>query len=145
MAESDLEVDLSFFASLTGDRGRIANIHEGNLTVGHLFAAAFRSMAANYARCAAALSPEKDWDRVVFSGGLALRFPRLRRDVLAALGNPAYRITPGEEDTLRGLLALALVCDGRGGNGRGRGPNARGHVVTRRIHRPPPLRSRRSP
>jgi xylulokinase len=112
-ADSDLEVDLSFFASLTGDRGRIANIHEGNLTVGQLFAAAFRSMAANYARCAAMLSPEKGWERVVFSGRLALRFPQLRREILAALGNPPFRVAAGEEDTLRGLLALALVCVGR--------------------------------
>ena len=113
VGESDLEVDLSFFASLTGDRGRIANIHEGNLSVGHLFAAAFRSMAANYARCAALLSPDRDWDGVAFSGGLALRFPRLRQDILAALGDPPCRISTSEEDTLRGLLALALVCDGR--------------------------------
>ena len=39
--ETDLEVDLSFFASMTGDRGRIGNIHEGNLSVGHLFARPF--------------------------------------------------------------------------------------------------------
>ena len=110
---SNLSAILILFASLTGDRGWITNIHEGNLTVGQLFAAAFRSMAANYARCAAILSPHHDWDRVVFSGGLALRFPRLRKEILAALGTPPFRITPGEEDTLRGLLALALVCDGR--------------------------------
>jgi hypothetical protein len=113
VADSDLEVDLSFFASFSGDRGCIGNIHEGNLTVGQLFAAAFRFMAANYARCAAVLSPHHDWDRVVFSGGLALRFPRLRKDILVALGNPPFRITPGEEDTLRGLMVLALVCEGR--------------------------------
>jgi sugar (pentulose or hexulose) kinase len=113
VGESDLEVDLSFFASLTGDRGRIANIHEGNLSVGHLFAAAFRSMAANYARCADLLSPNRDWDGIAFSGGLATRFPRLRRGILSALGDPPYRISTSEEDTLRGLLALALVCDGR--------------------------------
>jgi sugar (pentulose or hexulose) kinase len=111
--ESDLQVDLSFFASLTGDRGRIANIHEGNLSVGHLFAASFLSMAANYASCAARLSPEREWERVAFSGGLALRQPRLRREILAALGHPRSRTSESEEETLRGLLALALVCEGR--------------------------------
>ena len=110
---SDLEVELSFFPSFTGDRGRIGNIHEGNLSVGSLFMAAFRSMAANYARCAAILSPEHDWDRVVFSGGLAQRFERLRGECLAALGDPQSRLCPTEEETLDGLLALALVCDGR--------------------------------
>ena len=49
VGETDLEVDLSFFPCMTGDRGRIANIREENLSVGHLFVAAFRSMAENYA------------------------------------------------------------------------------------------------
>jgi len=111
--DTDLVVDLSLFPSLTGERGGIANIHEGNLTVGHLFAAAFRTMAANYARCAGVLSPDRDWDRVVFSGGLAQRFARLRRDILTALAQPPARLCSTEEDTLRGLLVLALVCDGR--------------------------------
>jgi sugar (pentulose or hexulose) kinase len=111
VAETDLDVDLSFFASLTGDRGSIANIREGNLSVGHLFLAAFRSMAANYARCTAALTPAGEWNRTVFSGGLALRLPRLRQEILAQLGNPPHRVGTSEEDTLRGLLALALVCD----------------------------------
>jgi len=108
--ETDLEVDLSFFASLTGDRGSITNIREGNLTVGHLFAAAFRSMAANYGHCADILSPEREWDRVVFSGGLAQKVPRLRRDLLAALDNPPSRLSDTGEDTLRGLLLLAARC-----------------------------------
>jgi sugar (pentulose or hexulose) kinase len=107
---TDLEVDLSFFASLTGDRGSINNIREGNLTVGHLFAAAFRTMAANYARCASILSPGRQWNRVVFSGGLALGFPRLRQEILAQLGNPPHRLCTTEEDTLAGLLVLALKC-----------------------------------
>ncbi len=108
--KTDLEVDLSYFSSLTGNRGRIANIRAGNLTVGHLFAAAFKSMAANYARCATILSPQREWDSVVFSGGLAQRFPRLRTEILTALGNPPSRLFANEEDTLQGLLALAEVC-----------------------------------
>ena len=64
-------------------------------------------MAANYARCAAILSPQRDWDRVVFSGGLAQGFPRLRRDILTALGQPSHRVCTAEEDTLAGLLVLA--------------------------------------
>jgi xylulokinase len=111
--ETDLEMDLSFFPSFGGDHGRIANIREGNLTVGHLFAAAFRSMAANYSRAATVLSPGHEWDRVVFSGGLARRFPRLRREILAALGNPPSRVSEGEEETMQGLLALAERCASR--------------------------------
>lgn len=107
---TDLAVDLSFFASLTGNRGGITNIGEGNLTIGHLFAAAFRSMAANYSRCASTLSPGRDWNRVVFSGGLALGFPRLRQEILTVLGNPPHRLCDTEEDTLAGLLVFAKKC-----------------------------------
>jgi hypothetical protein len=70
-------------------------------------------MAENYARAAAVLSPDRAWDRVVFSGGLAQKFPRLRREILARLGNPPHRLCATDEDTMRGLLTLALVCAGR--------------------------------
>jgi hypothetical protein len=104
---TDLEADLAFFASPFGDRGRIDSIREENLTVGELFVAAFRWMAKNYRQCAERLSPEGKWDRVVFSGGLAQRFARLRREVLARLGNPPSRVSETDEETLRGLLILA--------------------------------------
>ncbi len=109
---SDLEVDLAFYAGAMGHGGRIANIREDNCTVGHLFAAAFAAMAANYAACARRLSPAGDWQRVVFSGGLAQRFARLRREILSRLGDKEYRLCPSTEDTLLGLLTLARVCAG---------------------------------
>jgi hypothetical protein len=109
-AGSDLAIDLAFFASEFGSRGTITNIREDNLTVGSVFVAAFRSMATNYARCAERLSPDRAWDRVVFSGGLALRFERLRREILELLGNPPWRVSAIEEDTLHGLLTLARKC-----------------------------------
>jgi sugar (pentulose or hexulose) kinase len=111
--ESDLDVNLAFFAGPFGSSGSVSNIREDNLTVGNLFAAAFRSMAANYARCAERLSPDQAWDRVVFSGGLAQRFGRLRREVLARLGDPPWRLCPTEEDTVHGLLVLASRCASR--------------------------------
>ena len=104
---TDLDVDLAFFAGPFGDRGSIGNIREDNLTVGNLFTAAFGWMAKNYEACAARLSPERAWERVVFSGGLARQFGRLRREVLTRLGDPPWRIVPTEEETLRGLLILA--------------------------------------
>jgi hypothetical protein len=112
VGESDLEVDLAFYAGALGDRGRIANIREDNFTVGHLFAAAFRTMADNYAACAERLSPGRDWQRVVFSGGLAQRFARLRREVLDRLSAREHRVCPSAEDTLLGLLTLAGECAG---------------------------------
>jgi sugar (pentulose or hexulose) kinase len=109
---TDLEVDLAFFTSALGDRGSIANIHERNLTVGHLFRAAFERMAATYAACAARLAPTADWERLVFSGGLAQSIAILR-EIIARRLNAGYRVCATPEDTLQGLLALALLCAGK--------------------------------
>jgi len=109
---TDLAIDLAFFASALGDRGAIGNIHEGNLTVGHLFRAAFERMAATYVLCARRLAPEGDWARLVFSGGLAQNLAALRESIVRQFGTP-YRVCSTTEDTLQGLLALALVCSGR--------------------------------
>ncbi|MBX9582699.1 MAG: hypothetical protein K2X87_20530 [Gemmataceae bacterium] len=111
--DTDLRVNLAFSGGPFGDRGSVSNIGEHNLTVGHLFAAAFRDMADNYAGCAARLAPTRDWRRVVFSGGLAHRFPTLRAAVLRALGTPDHRVCSSTEDTLTGLLVLARTA-GRG-------------------------------
>jgi sugar (pentulose or hexulose) kinase len=110
--DTDLEIDLAFFASALGDRGEIRNIHEGNLTIGHLFRAAFTRMAATYLECAQRLAPACDWRRLVFSGGLAQNLPILRELIVQRFGD-AYRVCATPEDTLQGLLALALVCSGQ--------------------------------
>ena len=112
ITDSDLAVDLAFFPSPVGQRGAISNIREGNLTLGQLFHAAFRNMADNYRACALRLSPDQAWDRVVFSGGLAQKLERLR-DMIAAQFSSPYRLCASTEDTLIGLMALALVIDGR--------------------------------
>jgi sugar (pentulose or hexulose) kinase len=110
---TDLEVDLAFYASTAAGGGAITHIREDNFTVGHLFAAAFRSMARNYAINAQRLSPERNWRGIVFSGGLAQRFARLRREILDQLGNaPEHRLSAAKEDTLLGLLRLGQVCAG---------------------------------
>jgi sugar (pentulose or hexulose) kinase len=108
---TDLQLDLAFFASAVGDRGAIANIHEGNLSVGHLFRAAFERMAATYEASARRLAPDADWERVVFSGGLAQGMPVLREVILRRLG-AEHRVCATTEDALAGLLALARVCAG---------------------------------
>ncbi|MEW5717882.1 MAG: FGGY family carbohydrate kinase [Chloroflexota bacterium] len=111
---TDLRVDLAFFASAVGDRGAIQNIREENLTVGNLFRAAFENMAENYFACARRLSPERAWERIVFSGGLAQKIESLREIIAAKFGAP-YRVCPSSEDTLFGLLLLARVYSGRAG------------------------------
>jgi hypothetical protein len=48
-------------------------------------------MADNYAHCARRISPEGDWSRLVFSGGVALKIPRLREIICQRLGS-AHRV-----------------------------------------------------
>jgi sugar (pentulose or hexulose) kinase len=109
---NDLTVNLSFFDSAGGKQGEIGNIREHNLTVGHLFHAAFQNMTENYARAAQRLSPVGAWQRLVFSGGLAQKIAVLRKLIERRFGLPA-RLCATEEDTLLGLLALGLVATGR--------------------------------
>jgi sugar (pentulose or hexulose) kinase len=112
VSSTDLRVDPAFYFSAMGERGAITNVREENLTVGHLFHAAFAGMADNYARCAVRLSPGKEWKRLVFSGGVALKTALLRRLICDRLGQ-AHRLAASEEDTLLGLLVLALAFSGR--------------------------------
>jgi sugar (pentulose or hexulose) kinase len=109
---TDLEADISFFAGVVGERGHLANLSEENLKLGHLFRAAFRTMARNYAICAQHLSPPQPWQRLVLSGGLAQNFGALRDEIAAEFQLP-YRQCPTSEDSLLGLLALATYCAGR--------------------------------
>ncbi len=109
---TDLRVDPSFYFSATGERGAISNVREENLTVGHLFHAACAGMADNYARCAARICPAKDWSRLVFSGGVALKTALLRRLICDRLGQ-SHRLAASDEDTLLGLLVLALAFSAR--------------------------------
>lgn len=108
---TDLDVDLAFFFSPVGQRGRIANIREGNLTVGNLFYAAFRNIAESCHTCASRLSAEPPWQTLVFSGGLAQKMDLLRQMIVGQF-QCRHRLCPSTEDTLIGLLALAMVIGG---------------------------------
>lgn len=110
--DSDLAVDLAFFAGSLGSRGSISNISTENLTLGRLFRAAFHSMAENYATCAERLSPERNWRRIVFSGGLAQHLDILRQFIVERIGGEV-RLSANTEDTLLGLLVLGLVISGK--------------------------------
>ncbi|KPV53135.1 hypothetical protein SE17_11365 [Kouleothrix aurantiaca] len=105
---TDLTADLSFFGSVNG--GALGNIHEGNLSAGHLFRATFEYMAGQYAACAQRLAPAADWERIVFSGGLVQAMPPLRAAIMQRLGG-TYRLCDTNEDALAGLLVLARLAD----------------------------------
>ncbi|MBX3014911.1 MAG: hypothetical protein KF832_25545 [Caldilineaceae bacterium] len=107
-----LAVNLSFFDSVGGNSGAITNIREDNLTVGHLFHAAFASMAGNYYRSAVRLDARQPWQRLVFSGGLAQKIEVLQSLIQQEFDRPT-RLCPTAEDTLVGLLALGYVATGR--------------------------------
>ena len=120
---SDLSVDLSFYASTIGNgEGRISNIHEENLTVGHLFRAAYQSMAESYyshaqqlayaGKIAGTDAMDTPWERLVFSGGVALKNSQLRQTIAERFGC-SYRTSVTSEDALMGLMALALFVSGK--------------------------------
>ena len=109
--ETDLGVDLNFFSSPFGDRGTISNIRQDNLTVGHLFRAAFNNMTDRYYNCAQRIWPERQWQRLVFSGGLIGKLEALRQ-VIQKRFQSDYRMAPFAEDTLTGLLIMALAFSG---------------------------------
>lgn len=105
--DAGLEVNLAFFAGPLGDQGSLTGMRLENLTIGHLFRAAFHAMASNYRQVAQRLAPQASWQRIVFSGGLA-RIQLLRRMILDELPFP-HRLCWHEEDTLMGLLALSRL------------------------------------
>jgi xylulokinase len=101
-----LDVNLAFFAGPMGHRGWIRNISTENLRVATLFRAALANMAENYRIASSKLSPEKQWQQIVFSGGIAQKLPLLRSLILEQLPGPS-RLCEATEDTLNGLLQLA--------------------------------------
>jgi sugar (pentulose or hexulose) kinase len=109
---TEMEVDLAFFKSAYGERGKITNVMEADLRAGALFRAAFENMASNYHRSALRLDPDRAWRRLVFSGGLAQKLGVLR-DIIQRRFHSPYRISAEPEETLLGLLGLALVFSGR--------------------------------
>ena len=114
-AETDLDVDLAFFEGPMGNRGDICNITVDNLSVGALFRAAFDNMASNYEACATRLSPEKNWERLALSGGLVGNCDILRQLIIERFDCPV-RLSTASEETMEGLLILALVARGQCGN-----------------------------
>ncbi|MCB9153707.1 MAG: hypothetical protein H6649_06600 [Caldilineae bacterium] len=112
-----MHANLAFFTSSCGDRGEFTNMREEEMTVGHVFRAAFQNMVDNYYASAQRLHPggpdgASPWRNLVFSGGLAQKVELLRDLIVDRFGVP-YRVCPTPEDSLLGLLALGLAFTGR--------------------------------
>jgi sugar (pentulose or hexulose) kinase len=112
---TDLEVNLSFFPGPCGHMGSISNIREQNLTVGTLFRASFEKMAQNYYDCALPIWPDRSWNNIVFSGGLASKLKLLRK-IIEQRFQTSSRMCPLEEDALLGLMVLARAFSHRAGS-----------------------------
>lgn len=112
ISDTDLEVTLSFFDTPDSAGGYISNIRGNNLTAGHLFRAAFKEMARDYLTYAIRLWPERDWQNILFSGGVVCKSRALRETIERTL-NAKSRLPPQPEDTLFGLMILASVFSGR--------------------------------
>ncbi len=109
LAPSDgggLACDLAFFSGPMGDTGSISGITVDNLTIGNLFHAAFVNLADNFAQCAERVFPQRDWQRIVLSGGLTQGVPRLREMIQSRLAGPVNESIATEE-TLLGLSDVA--------------------------------------
>lgn len=106
--ETDARAGMAFYPGACGQTGFLDNLHEGNLSVGHIFRAAYESMACNYEACAHRLDPDKELKQIVYAGGVARRNTTLRDLISAQLELP-YRLSPHAEDTLVGLLVFATA------------------------------------
>jgi sugar (pentulose or hexulose) kinase len=112
---SELRARVTFFPTPVGDSGSFTNIREENLTVGDLFRAAFVNMVENYYTSALRISSTQNWHRLVFSGGLPQKLELLQRLIVEKFRRE-YRLCSATDDTLQGLLVLALTASGRAGS-----------------------------
>lgn len=105
--QTDIKIALTFFNGALGEKGYISHIRESELTIGHLFRAAFESMAENYYLCACRLSDQFAWDTLLFSGGLVKKTTNLQRIIANRFNGIPIRLNSSEEDTLIGLQIMA--------------------------------------
>ena len=104
-----LSVDLSFFPSIKGDRGKIENIMETNFNVGNLFSSASKQMANTFAEYALLLNGSSEPESIVLSGGLVSRFKPLNSEIRKCFSHSAIREYEGEDASLGGLLQIAAL------------------------------------
>ncbi len=109
--ETDLDVNISFFkTSALPCGGHIGNINEKNLKVDGLFYAAMKNMAGNfYALHKLILADGGKPEKIICAGGLVRKSPVLLKMIEEAFGLPVS-LTPYTEDTLTGLMRLAVIC-----------------------------------
>ena len=107
-----LSVDTCFYpvpGNLNG--GCISGIRPDNLTLAHIFDAAFSDMADAYWRHIRSLGPTEEITRLVCSGGTAWKIPPLLDAIRKTAGRECI-LSPIPDECMSGLHRLALVCAG---------------------------------
>lgn len=107
---SDLKIDLSFFenAITPFTKGSITQIGEHALTMGNLMGSVLRTMAGNFILAADRVEPDPARvERLVFSGGVARKFDRLREEI--SVHYPEAEVSVASNETLVGLYRYAKM------------------------------------
>lgn len=106
---NNLKAGLTFFKNnFTGlETGSFTNITEDNWTLANMFISAFECMAANYKIAYDRLRKNNSKGRIIFSGGLARKFPLLRIITKEKLKKESC-LAPYDEEALIGLFIISL-------------------------------------
>lgn len=111
VTDADMEANLAFFPAVIEGPGNLSNLHEGNLTVGHVAHSSLKAMAGYYDQLANRLDEQRPWSRGVLSGGVVQKSRLLQRLIAERLQVP-FRLASSTEDTLTGLTVLGRVICG---------------------------------
>lgn len=107
--ESMLDMDMSFFtnAITKHDKGHISKITEDNLNLGCLFYSAYCQMAQNVCQCIDRIANVKQFDELVFSGGVIRKSSLLQKKIVANYQN--VEVSIAENETLLGLFKYLQI------------------------------------
>lgn len=111
---NDMEIDMSFFTNPLTDntQGSISSIQEGNFNVGNLFRSIYVQMAVNIGKAVSKLDI-KEFDKIVFSGGVVKKTSLLRKFILEELKYKGkYDIA--ENETFKGLYRYLQLLEEKG-------------------------------
>ena len=112
LAGDGIRVNMGFYSTPENlDGGAIYGIAPQNLTLSSLFSAALEDMAGTYWRNIDRLRGKMPIDSLVCAGGVSWKSPSLIRTI-ERVSRRACRLSPVPDESLAGLLRIALVCEG---------------------------------
>lgn len=112
VSNTDLIVRGSFYEIENNiSQGEIRNITHDNFTVENVFFAGYKYILEHYAKAIDSLGC-KDYNRIIFSGGVAKKNEYLVEKISDYLG-VNYTLSPMDDEVMVGLYRIALLCDNR--------------------------------